>query len=212
MASIANRRSVMMLFSQPECLYSHRVRFVLAEKDITAEIFDVDTDNKPEDLIDVNPYGVLPTLVDRDLVLYDSRIIVDYLDERFPHPPLLPVDPVSRAKCRLALYRVEKDWYPLADEILACGPNEEQARKELGESIAAIAPILEQVPFFLNEEFTIIDASIAPILWRLEEMGIELPEQAEAVTQYAERLFERETFKASLSEVEQTMRIGAGAY
>lgn len=208
MASIANRRSVMMIFSQPECFYSHRARIVLAEKDITAEIIDVaDVDNKPQDLIDVNPYGVLPTLVDRDLVLYDSRIIMDYLDERFPHPPLLPVDPVSRAKCRQALYRVEKDWYPLAEEILGNGANAEQARKELTESIASIAPIFEQMPYFLNEEFSLVDASIAPILWRLEEMEIELPKQAQAVEDYMERLFARETFQLSLSEAEQSMRL-----
>ncbi len=207
MASIANRRSVMMIFSQPECFYSHRARIVLAEKDITAEIIEVaDMDNKPQDLLDVNPYGVLPTLVDRDLVLYDSRIIMDYLDERFPHPPLLPVDPVSRAKCRLALYRVEKDWYSLAEVIIAGGKNSEQARKELTESIAAIAPILEQMPYFLNEEFTLVDASIAPILWRLEEMGITLPKQAAAVEEYAERIFAREAFQQSLSEAEQSMR------
>lgn len=196
----------MMMFSEPECIYSHRARIVLAEKDITAEIIDVDNKHHPEDLVEVNPYGVLPTLVDRELVIYDSRIIMDYLDERFPHPPLLPVDPVSRAKCRLALYRIEKDWYPLADIIIADGEGVEQARKELRESIAAVAPILEQVPYFLNEDFTLVDASIAPILWRLEEMEIELPEQAKAVLDYAERLFERETFQLSLSEAEQTMR------
>ena len=206
MASIANRRSVMMMFSEPECIYSHRARIVLAEKDITAEIIDVDNKHHPEDLVEVNPYGVLPTLVDRELVIYDSRIIMDYLHERFPHPPLLPVDPVSRAKCRLALYRIEKDWYPLADIIIADGEGVEQARKELRDSIAAVAPILEQVPYFLNEDFTLVDASIAPILWRLEEMEIELPEQAQSVLDYAERLFERETFQLSLSEAEQTMR------
>lgn len=206
MASIANRRSVMMLFSQPDCFYSHRTRIVLTEKDITAEIIDVDPDNQPEDLMDVNPYGVLPTLVDRDLVLYDSRIIMDYLDERFPHPPLLPVDPVSRARCRLALYRIEKDWYPLVEAIQENGKGVEQARKELTESIAATAPILEQLPFFLNEEFSLVDASIAPILWRLPSLGIELPKEAKAVEKYAESLFAREGFKLSLSEAETLLR------
>ncbi|EDY87511.1 glutathione S-transferase, N-terminal domain [gamma proteobacterium HTCC5015] len=196
----------MMLFSQPDCFYSHRTRIVLTEKDITAEIIDVDPDNQPEDLMDVNPYGVLPTLVDRDLVLYDSRIIMDYLDERFPHPPLLPVDPVSRARCRLALYRIEKDWYPLVEAIQENGKGVEQARKELTESIAATAPILEQLPFFLNEEFSLVDASIAPILWRLPSLGIELPKEAKAVEKYAESLFAREGFKLSLSEAETLLR------
>ncbi|MGM0563787.1 MAG: glutathione S-transferase N-terminal domain-containing protein [Pseudomonadota bacterium] len=206
MASLANRRSVMMLFSRPDCFYSHRTRIVLTEKDITAEIIDVDPDNMPEDLVDVNPYGVLPTLVDRDLVVYDSRIIMDYLDERFPHPPLLPVDPVSRARCRLALYRIEHDWYPLVETIQAGGKGVEQARKQLTEAIAANAPILEQMPFFLNEEFSLVDASIAPILWRLPTLGVELPKQASAVEDYAERLFARSGFKESLSEAETLLR------
>lgn len=206
MVSIANRRSTMLLFSEPECFLSHRTRIVLAEKDITAEILDVDLNNKPEELAEVNPYGVLPTLLDRELVLYDSRIIMDYLDERFPHPPLLPVDPVSRAQCRLALYRVESDWYPLAQAILNFEDNADEARKQLTESIASIAPMFDQMPYFMSEEFSLVDVSVAPILWRLDEMGIVLPKQAQPVLDYAERLFAREAFQQSLSEAEQNMR------
>ena len=117
MAMVANRRSVMTLFSRPTCPYSHRVRIVLAEKNINVEIVDIDGPNLPEDLIDLNPYNSVPTLVDRDLVLYDSRVVVEYLDERFPHPPLMPVDPVTRAQFRLALYRIERDWYGLVDDL-----------------------------------------------------------------------------------------------
>lgn len=206
MVSIANRRSVMLIFSEPECFYSHRARIVVAEKDITAEIINVDVNNQPQDLMDVNPHGVLPTLVDRDLVLYDSRIIMDYLDERFPHPPLLPVEPVVRAKCNLTLYRVEKDWYPLAEKIISFADDADQARKELAESIASIEPILEQMDYFMNEDFSLVDVSVAPILWRLEDMGVELPENLPHVEAYMKRLFERESFQNSLSEAEQNMR------
>lgn len=207
MATIANRRPVMTLYSVPTCAHSHRSRIVLAEKDIVVEIIDIDPGNKPEDLLAINPYDVTPTLVDRELMLYDSRVIMEYLDERFPHPPLLPVDPVSRARCRLALYRIEHDWYSLLEDIENEAPGKsDQARKYLRESIASIAPIVERMPFFLHDEFTVVDCSIAPILWRLPHYGIELPGQAKSVLKYAERLFDRPAFRASLSDVERQMR------
>lgn len=206
MVSIANRRSVMLIFSQPECFYSHRARIVVAEKDISAEIIDVDANNQPQDLMDVNPHGVLPTLVDRDLVLYDSRIIMDYLDERFPHPPLLPVEPVARAKCNLALYRVEKDWYPLVDKIVDFAADAEQAKKELAQSIATIEPILEQMDYFMHDDFSLVDVSVAPVLWRLVDMGVKLDADLPHLNAYMQRLFERESFQNSLSEAEQNMR------
>src|SRR5690348_2607468 len=136
MTVIANRRSVMTLFSKPTDPWSHRTRLVLAEKSITIDIVDVDDGNLPEDLLDLNPYNSVPTLVDRELVLYDPRIIMEYLEERFPHPPLMPVDPVTRARFRLALYRVERDWYTLVDEIEQ-SPNKPHARakKMLRESL-----------------------------------------------------------------------------
>jgi RNA polymerase-associated protein len=180
---------------------------VLAEKDIVVEIVDIDPANKPEDLLAINPYDVTPTLVDRELMLYDSRVIMEYLDERFPHPPLLPVDPVSRARCRLALYRIEHDWYSLLAEIEEDSEGKsDQARRYLRESIASIAPIVERMPFFLHDEFTVVDCSIAPVLWRLPYYGIELPGQAKTVLKYAERLFERPSFRASLSAAERQMR------
>ena len=206
MATITNRRPVMTLYSVPTSAHSHRTRLVLAEKDIVVEIVDVDPENKPEDLLSINPYDVTPTLVDRELMLYDSRIIMEYLDERFPHPPLLPVDPVSRARCRLALHRIEIDWYALVDQIEAGSPNAMQLRKELTESIASIAPIVERTPFFLHDEFTIVDCSIVPILWRLPSLGINLPNQAKPLIKYAERIFERPSFQASISEAERQMR------
>ncbi len=193
----------MMLFSSPSCCFSHRTRIVLAEKGINVDICDVDSDHPPEDLLDLNPQHSLPTLVDRDLVLYDSRVIMEYLDERFPHPPLLPVDPVNRARFRLALSRIESDWYSLLPQLEGEGANE--ARQALQDSLTASAVVFEAKPFFLSEEFSLVDCSLAPLLWRLSHYGIELPPQAHAVEEYGERLFKRPSFSKSLSAVEQQM-------
>ncbi|MDH5485227.1 MAG: glutathione S-transferase N-terminal domain-containing protein [Gammaproteobacteria bacterium] len=206
--NLANRRSVMNLFSSPTCPYCHRTRIVLAEKDITFETIYVDLDKLPEDLSELNPYNTVPTLVDRDLVLYDSRVISEYLDERFPHPPLMPVDPVSRAKTRLALHRVETDWYPLMHDILTRGEKTAaKARKMLRESLTASAEVFSVMPYFLSQDFSLVDATIAPVLWRLPKLGIELPKEAQAVLDYADRVFAREAFQQSLTESEQEMRL-----
>ena len=206
MAVIANRRSVTTLFSDATCPQSHRVRMVLAEKGITVEIVNIDPGNLPEDLIDLNPYQSVPTLIDRELVLYDPQVIMEYLDERFPHPPLMPVDPVSRARSRLALYRIEKDWYSLLGEFDKGEKSAAKARKTLRDSLAASAEVFSAKPFFLSDEFSLVDASVAPILWRLDYYRIELPTQAKPVLQYADRLFKRDSFKASLTEAEKEMR------
>ncbi len=207
MALVANRRSVMSLFSSASCPQSHRVRVVLAEKGITVEIVEVDNNQKPEDLIDLNPYNTVPTLVDRELVLYDPRAIMEYLDERFPHPPLMPVDPVSRARTRLALYRIEHDWYDLTQALESRGEKTaSKARKQLRDSLTSSAEVFAAKPFFLSDEFSLVDASILPILWRLQHYEVELPRQAKAVVDYANRMFERESFQASLSETEREMR------
>ena len=206
MAVIANRRSVMTLFSDATCPQSHRVRMVLAEKGITVEIVNIDPGNLPEDLIDLNPYQSVPTLIDRELVLYDPQVIMEYLDERFPHPPLMPVDPVSRARSRLALYRIDRDWYSLLGEFDKGEKSAAKARKTLRDSLAASAEVFSAKPFFLSDEFSLVDASVAPILWRLDYYRIELPTQAKPVLQYADRLFKRDSFKASLTEAEKEMR------
>ena len=211
MAVVANRRSVMTLFSRPMCPHSHRVRLVLAEKSINVEIVDVEGPNLPEDLLDLNPYNSVPTLVDRDLVLYDSRVIVEYLDERFPHPPLMPVDPVTRAQFRLALYRIEKDWYELLAELDAIGDKDRKktarGRKILQESILSSAEVFSAKEFFLSDEFSLVDCSILPILWRLEHYDIELPSgPGAAILQYQQRLFARPSFQASLTELERELR------
>jgi len=207
MALVANRRSVMNLFSSANCPQSHRVRMVLAEKGITVEIIDVDSSQKPEDLIDLNPYNTVPTLVDRELVLYDPHTIMEYLDERFPHPPLMPVDPVSRARARLALFRIEQDWYGLVPALESKGEKTvNKARKDLRDSLTSSAEVFAAKPYFLSDEFSLVDASIVPILWRLMRYRIELPRQARPVLDYAERMFSRESFQGSLSEAEREMR------
>ncbi len=206
MAVVANKRSVMTLYSDPQSPYSHRARMVLAEKKITVEINDVDPLNLTDDVMDLNPYGTLPTLVDRDLTLYESRIIMEYLDERFPHPPLLPVDPVSKASSRLFMFRVDQDWYSLMDAILAGGKGATKARKDLTESLVTTAPVFAAKPYFMSENLSLVDCSLAPLLWRLPVLGVELPAAASAVADYAERLFERESFQESLTELEREMR------
>jgi stringent starvation protein A len=206
MAAVSNKRSVMTLYSDPENPYCHRVRLVLAEKNITYEVVDIDPLNMPEELMELNPYGTLPTLVDRDLKLYESRIIMEYLDERFPHPPLLPVDPVSRSNSRLLLFRVENDWYRLMDTILSTKKDVSKARKELRESLITTAPVFAARPFFMSDEFTLVDCAIAPMLWRLPVLGVEIPASAKGIHEYAKHLFERPSFNQSLSEAEREMR------
>ena len=206
MAVVANKRSVMTMYSDTQSAYSHRVRMVLSEKNITVEIIDVDPMDLPEDLLDLNPYGNVPTLVDRDLVLYESGIIMQYLDERFPHPPLLPVDPVSRARSRQLMYRVDRDWYLAAGQIrLHTGAKAEEMRNHFVDSLIASTPIFASKPFFMSDELTLVDCCIAPLLWRLPLLGIDLPPQAAVVREYAERMFARESFSRSLSEAEREM-------
>ena len=170
----------------------------------------VDPDNLPESLIEVNSYNSVPTLVDRDLVLYKADIVMEYLDERFPHPPLMPVYPVSRGRSRLMMHRVENDWYSLAKIILS-GPADkaQKARVELKESLLSIAPILNEAPYFMSEEYSLVDCYIAPLLWRLPVFGIELDgEGSKELKTYMLRLFERESFQASLTEEERELRFG----
>ena len=204
------KRSSMTFFSDGEDHYSHRVRIVLAEKAVTVDIIDVDPFNKPDELADVNPYNELPALLDRDLVLYEPNVMMEYLDERFPHPPLLPVYPVARAESRLFMYRIQRDWARLADLILSSKDKDAiaQAQKELREGLISVSPIFEEKPYFMSDEFTIVDCCLAPVLWRLPILGVEIPqEQAKALHKYMELVFSRESFQESLSEAEQEMRL-----
>ncbi len=208
MSSVANRRSVMTLFTLPDCIDCHRVRIVLAEKDIAVDIIEIDPNDMPQDLAELNPYNTAPTLIDRDLVLYDARVIMEYLDERFPHPPLMPVDPVNRAHSRLALFRVERDWYSLAME-LESGEEERanKARDLLRDSVISAAEVFEIKPYFLSNDFSLVDCTIAPILWRLPRYRIDLPaSEAKPVMDYMDRVFSREMFQNALSDAEKAIR------
>jgi RNA polymerase-associated protein len=182
---------------------------VLAEKNINIDIANVEGPDLPEDLMDLNPYHTVPTLVDRDLVLYDSRVIIEYLDERFPHPPLMPVDPVTRAQFRLAQFRIENDWYRLAEQFEIDGERKlaSKPRKMLTESILASVDLFGAKQYFLSDDFSLVDCSIAPILWRLPVYGIELRSQAEPIERYMKRVFSRRSFQESLTELEQEMRM-----
>ena len=206
MAMLANRRSVMTLYSDAVDSASHAVRFVLAEKAINVEIHSVAPDERPEDLIDLNPYNTILTLVDRELVLYEAQIIMEYLDERFPHPPLMPVDPVARASNRLYRYRIRRDIFSLVT-IIETGnaAAADTARKSLRDHLTAVAPIFAQKSHFMTDDYSLADCYLAPLLWRLPHYKVSLPRQAKPVIEYAERLFEREAFEASLSDAEREM-------
>lgn len=202
------KRSIMGLYSDPLDPYCHQVRIVLAEKGVSVDILTTSCDSPPEELAEVNPYNTLPTLVDRELVLYQANVIMEYLDERFPHPPLLPVYPVSRAKSRLMMYRIDNDWYSQV-KIIKHSTNPaaaDKARKVLSDSLAIVAPVFSSSPYFLSNEFTLVDCSIAPLLWRLPLLGVKLPRSAKGIFHYMDRVFSRESFQASLTEVEREIR------
>jgi RNA polymerase-associated protein len=206
MALVANRRSVMTLFSGPSDVFSHQVRMVLAEKGINVDIIEVDPSEPLQELAEYNPYLTVPILVDRDLSLYRAPIIMEYLDERFPHPPLLPVDPVSRARNRLMMYRIERDLYSKIELIEAGSKLGQKARKELVEDLVAISPFFQQTSFFSSDEISLVDCAFVPLLWRLPKLKIELPNQATALNDYGTRFFKRESFRHSLSRREKDFR------
>ncbi|PJC84936.1 stringent starvation protein A [Vibrio sp. HA2012] len=209
MAVAANKRSVMTLFSSASDMYSHQVRIVLAEKGVSVEVELVDEANLPDELIELNPYKTVPTLIDRELALYDSKIIMEYLDERFPHPPLMPVYPVARGSSRLMMYRVETNWYSLARKILSGNAEEaESARQSLRIDLLTLAPIFAEYEYFMSEEFSLVDCYLAPLLWRLPLLGVELTGPgSKEIKVYMNRVFERDSFLASLTEIEREMRL-----
>lgn len=204
--AIITKRTIMSLYSNHDDIYSHQVRIVLAEKGVNVDITPLNSETATNDLLTINPYGSMPTLVDRDLVLYEPRIIMEYLDERFPHPPLLPVYPVARAETRKMMYRIEQDWYGLANQIQTQGEVDPQAKNLLSESLLAIEAVFADKMYFLSEEFSLLDCVLAPLLWRLPALGVHIPESAIGITQYMERLFKRDSFEASLTDAERQIR------
>ena len=207
MATTTSRRSVMTLFTSPDSSYSHRVRMVLAEKDIAHEIEMVDLDNLPDEVIECSPYREVPLLQDRDLTLYDSLVIMDYLDERFPHPPLMPVDPVNRAKTRLLISRVQRDWYSLISGLESSDDKvANAARKDMRASLLDNAEAFGNQPFYMSDEMSLVDCLIAPLLWRLPKWGVKLPSSAAPIADYATRIFNTKAFRRSLTEAERELR------
>ncbi|WP_445367940.1 glutathione S-transferase N-terminal domain-containing protein [Methylomonas sp. BW4-1] len=196
----------MTLFSSPACIMSHCARLVVYEKGVPAEVEFFDPNNPPEDLLELNPNGNAPTFVERDLVLYDARIIMEYLDERFPHPALHQMDPVSRANARMLIKRIDQEWYPLLDDVLVNGDKKAaKAKKQLRESLLAAAPVFEATPYFMSDEYSLIDCAMAPFLWRLPSIGIDIAGLGKGITAYANRLFSRRAFQESLSREEKDM-------
>ena len=204
MTLLANRRSAILLFSLPNCLESHRTRIVIKEKEISAEIHEVDINNIPEEIKILSPYDEYPSLVDRELVLQNSRVIIEYLDERFPHPPLLPVDPISRAKFRLALNEIEHNWYSKYAEAYIDEVLDENFVMEIKNYFLEIAPLIKK-KFFMSDDFGLVDCSIAPLLWRLKSLDFDLAENNKVIADYSERIFEREAFQDSLTETEKEL-------
>lgn len=204
----AVKRSAAALFSDAKDHYSHRVRMVLAEKGVGVEIVTVDPQNLPHELSEANPYHSLPTLLDRDLTIYEPQVMMEYLDERFPHPPLLPVYPVARAEIRQYMHRVEQDWCPLVATLLRSRSKEQvaNARKDLMQSLMGVAPIFADKAFFMSDDFSLLDCCLVPILWRLPSFDIQLPRtrQTQPLLDYMQRVFNRESFQASLSDWEKS--------
>ena len=206
MALSSRSRTVLTLYSARDCVHCHRVRLVLAAKGVAYDLVLVDPGKPPEDLSDLNPYNSVPTLVDRDLVLYDTGVICEYLDERYPHPPLMPVDPLSRARLRLAMVRLEKEWLPLVEQIVAAGKNVDAARKRLREALVASLPLFKAAKFFLNPEMSLADCALAPLVWRLPSLGVSLPREASVILDYGERIFRNPGFTRSLTLEEKALR------
>lgn len=208
---LSNSRAGLTIVSDPVSAASHRIRLIVAEKSIEAEMVSVSFNEiLPEDVLQLNPSGRIPTLLDRDLVLFDERVISEYLDERFPHPALMPIDPMTRAKLRLLIYRIETEWYARINDLESdsvSANKKKNAVKELKESISVLSPLFKQTDFLMSETLSLLDCAVLPVLWRLQNFSISLPEQAaKNIRDYAMNMFEREGFKASLSDYEKELR------
>jgi len=205
MALSQRSRTVLTLYSARDCVHCHRVRLVLAAKGVSYDLIAVDLDHPPEDLIDLNPYNSVPTLVDRDLVLYDTNVICEYLDERYPHPPLMPVDPLSRARLRMSIVRIENDWLTLVDQIEEGGRGADAARKALRDELVRNVQAFRASKFFLSPEMSLADCALAPLVWRLSSLGVDLPREAQIVLDYGERIFRNPAYTRSLMPEERDL-------
>jgi RNA polymerase-associated protein len=204
--AIVAKRTIMSLYSDSDDVYSHQARIVLAEKGVNVEILHARQGELNNDLLTINPYSTIPTLIDRELVLYEVRIIIEYLDERFPHPPLLPVYPVARAEARKMMHRIEHDWYKLLLQIKQNSDDAPTARRYLLDSLVSLEPIFADKHYFLSDEFSLLDCALAPLLWRLPQLGIDIPVKARALITYMQRLFKRDSFQISLTDAERQLR------
>lgn len=207
MAASPRMRNALTLFSARDDVLCHRVRLVLAAKGVTYELVPVDPTNPPEDLIDLNPYHSVPTLVERDLVLYSASVVTEYLDERYPHPPLMPVDPLSRARLRLAMLRLEHEWVPHVQAIqYGTKVQAEAGRKRLRELVLGSLPLFKAFKFFLNPEMSLADCALAPIIWRLPALGVQLPKEAKPIEDYGQRIFRHPGYARSMTPEERALR------
>lgn len=207
MVQSARSRTVLTLYTTADDVQCHRVRLVLAAKGVSYERVEVDPSKPPpEDLIDLNPYGSTPTLVDRDLTLYDTAVVCEYLDERYPHPPLMPIDPLSRARLRLAAVRIELDWLTQIAAIREGGKLADTARKHLCEQLLTSLPLFKASKFFLNPEMSLVDCLVAPVIWRLPWLGVDLGREGKPILDYGERLFHSQGFARSMTAEEKAMR------
>ena len=211
MTAAIKGRSTMALYSSDRSIHCHRVRFVLAEKGINVDIINItDDDSAAADLAELNPYNETPTLVDRDLLLHNAGVINDYLDERYPHPPLMPVDPVSRARLRLIHHRVIRDWYPMAEALEgATGAKADKIRQQLKESIVAANELFKHSDYVLGDELSLVDCTLGPLFWRLPVYGINLGKAGATIQGYIQRLISRKSFKLSLTRAEREMILNA---
>jgi len=206
MVQSARSRTALALYTTADGIQCHRTRLVLAAKGVSYDRVLVDPAKPPEDLLDLNPYGSTPTLVDRDLTLYNTAVVCEYLDERYPHPPLMPIDPLSRARLRLATVRIELDWLPEMDLIKAGGRPADAARKRLREHLLAALPLFKASRFFLNPEMSLTDCLVAPVVWRLPWLGVELGREGKPILDYGERLFASQGYVRSMTPEEKAMR------
>ena len=206
MVPSARSRTVLTLYTTADDIQCHRARLVLAAKGVSYERVLVDPGKPPEDLIDLNPYASTPTLIDRDLTLFDTSVVCEYLDERYPHPPLMPIDPQSRARLRVAAVRIEKDWLPEVATIRAGGRPAEAARKRLREQLMSTLPLFKASKFFLNPEMSLADCLVAPVIWRLPWLGVDLGREGKPIVDYGERLFHSQGFARSMTDQEKAMR------